>query len=68
MKTKELNKYIKQRKFKTIFMQDRDALMRCYSGIRQKYVNDKNSIIRVDKDRNYFYIVNNGYLTYYCIK
>lgn len=68
MTTKELNKYIKKNRFKTVFMQDRDALMRCYSGIKNKYNGDKKSIIRVDKDRNYFYIVNNGFLTYYCIK
>lgn len=49
-------------------MQDRDALMRCYKGINTKYGNSQNIIIKLDRLKNYFYIVNNGYLTYYCIK
>lgn len=68
MTTKELNRYIKKNRFKTVFMQDRDALMRCYKGINTKYGNSQNIIIKLDRLKNYFYIVNNGYLTYYCIK
>lgn len=60
----KVNKYIKKNKFKAIKMNDRQSLMNCYHGIKDKGGYDE---IQCDRNRNWFGVVNNGFLTYYFI-
>ena len=61
----KLNKFLKKNKFKAVRMDDRRSPMNCYRGIKDKGGYDE---IECDPDRNWFGVVNDGFLTYYFVK
>ena len=61
----KLNKFLKKNRFRTVRMKDRRSLMNCYRGIKDKGGYDE---IECDRDRNWFGVITNGFLTYYFIE
>lgn len=61
----KFDKFLKKNRFMAVKMADRQRLMNCYKGIKDKGGYDE---IECDRDRNWFGVVNNGFLTYYFIK
>ena len=62
----KFKKFLKKNKFKAVKMADRRSLMNCYKGIKDKGGYDE---IECDtRDRNWFGVVDNGFLTYYYVE
>lgn len=60
-----VNKYLKKNKLKVIKMNNRMDLMNCLTGIKKLGKYDE---LKCDRNRNWFGVITNGYLTYYYIE